>query len=414
MHTPDAHMSGGALRPQRAQAVETHLDAQPYGAVGVLKDVKRWTYFTLSALGLSVWQRIDGARSIQEIVSGVVAEHPGTAPLRVCRVLAQLRDAGFARFEDDPPADTPSGRVQVRWTQPLVWEIWVHRSDAWFDWLYRHVGKIILSRLFVLTAAVLGAIGLMLFVKRGGTVMPDSIKPLPVVVFAAFAAGLLHESMHAMVVKHAGRTVGGTGIGWFWFGPALFVDTSDMWLGTRRQRIAVTIAGPAVNFVLAGAASTCAATLYHGGSAGTALWAFSAVSYYQILINLCPLLEYDGYFLLSDLLKCPNLRRNACSWLGTLLRTRNKTQMLRTADDRLFICYSVASLAYIVVLAVVTTGAARVGVEKMVVHFLPAGTAHLTALVTSIAFAMLVVYGVLKDFFGAVPRAARIRLHAAH
>jgi putative peptide zinc metalloprotease protein len=290
----------------------------------------------------------------------------------------------------------------------------VHRSDAWFDWLYRHVGKIILSRLFVLTAAVLGTIGLMLFVKTGGTVMPDSIKTFPVVVFAAFAAGLLHESMHAMAVKHAGRTVGGTGIGWFWFGPALFVDTSDMWLGTRRQRIAVTIAGPAVNFVLAGAASICAATLYRGGTAGEALRTFSAVSYYQILINLCPLLEYDGYFLLSDLLKCPNLRRNACSWLGTLLRTRNTAQMLRTADDRLFMCYSVASFAYIVVLAIVATCAARGGVERVAVHFLPAGMAHLTALATSMAFALLVVCGVLKDFFGSVSRIVRIRPHAAH
>jgi Coenzyme PQQ synthesis protein D (PqqD) len=414
MRTPEAHGTSGDLRPQRAQAVETHLDAQPYGAVGVLKDVKRWTYFTLSALGLSVWQKIDGARSVQEIVAGVIVDHPDTTPLHVYKVLAQLRNAGFAWLEVDPPADTPSRRVQIRWTQPLVWEVWIHRSDAWFDWLYRHVGKVIFSRLFVLTAAVLGAIGLMLFVKTRGTIMPDSIKPLPAVVLAAFAAGLLHESMHAMAVKHAGRTVGGTGIGWFWFGPALFVDTSDMWLGTRRQRIAVTIAGPAVNFVLAGTASICAATLYQGSAAGTALWTFSAVSYYQVLINLCPLLEYDGYFLLCDLLECPNLRRNACSWLGTLLRTRNKAQMLGTAGSRLFICYSVASLAYIVVLAIVTTCVARGGVEKMAVHFLPARTAHLTALVTSIAFAMLVVCGVLKDFFGSVSRIVQIRSHTAH
>jgi len=414
MRTPDAQLSAGDIRPQRAQAVETHLDAHPYGAVGVLKDVERWTYFTLSALGLSVWQKIDGTRSIQEIVAGVIADRPGTASLRVYKVLAQLRGAGFTRFEDDAPTDTPSRRVQVRWKQPLVWELWVQHSDTWFDWLYRHAGKIVFSRLFVLMAAVLGVIGLVLFVKGGVAILPGSIKFLPAVVIAAFATTLLHESMHGMAVKHAGRTVGGTGVGWFWFGPAFFVDTSDMWLGTRRQRLAVSIAGPAVNFVLAGAASTCAMTLHRGGNVGVALWIFSAISYYRILFNLCPLLEYDGYFLLCDLLKRPNLRRNACKWLGELLRTRNEAQMLRTTDDRIFMCYSVASLAYIVVLAVVTAGGVRVGVERMAVHFLPAGIAHLTAFLTSIVFAMLVVYGVLKDFFGSASRTAQIRPYAAN
>lgn len=67
------------------------------------------------------------------------------------------------------------------------------------------------------------------------------------------------------------------GIGWYWFGPVAYVDTSDMWLEGRWPRIAVSIAGPYANLVLGGLAALVA----------------------------------DGYHVLSDLLDRPNLRPRA-------------------------------------------------------------------------------------------------------
>ena len=45
------------------------------------------------------------------------------------------------------------------------------------------------------------------------------------------------------------------GIGWYWFGPVAYVDTSDMWLAGKWPRVAVSLAGPYSNIVLAGAAA---------------------------------------------------------------------------------------------------------------------------------------------------------------
>jgi putative peptide zinc metalloprotease protein len=45
-----------------------------------------------------------------------------------------------------------------------------------------------------------------------------------------------------------------------------------------------------------------------------ALWEFAFLSYLGVLINLKSLMEFDGYYVLSDLLEKPNLRPRA--WPG--------------------------------------------------------------------------------------------------
>ena len=66
---------------------------------------------------------------------------------------------------------------------------------------------------------------------------------------------ILHECAHGLAVKAIGRKVESVGIGWYWFGPVAFVDTSDAWAGTRAQRILVSAAGPIANLLLAAFAS---------------------------------------------------------------------------------------------------------------------------------------------------------------
>lgn len=61
-----------------------------------------------------------------------------------------------------------------------------------------------------------------------------------------------------------------------------------------------------------------------------ALWQFALISYTGVLVNLNPLMEFDGYFVLSDLLERPNLRPRALAWLGTdLIPALRNPQRLR-------------------------------------------------------------------------------------
>lgn len=54
----------------------------------------------------------------------------------------------------------------------------------------------------------------------------------------------MQESAHSLAVKSYGRTVPRGGFMLMMGMPFAFVDTSDMWFGTRSSRVMVTVAGP--------------------------------------------------------------------------------------------------------------------------------------------------------------------------
>jgi len=136
-------------------------------------------------------------------------------------------------------------------------------------------------------------------------------------------AKVLHELGHALTCKHFGGEVHEMGVLLLCFAPCLYCDTSDSWmLRSKWQRAAIGAAGMAVELVLA--------------SVATFLWWFSNPGLFQnlclnvmfvcsaqtLLFNANPLLRYDGYYILADLVEIPNLRARSReafqSWLGWL------------------------------------------------------------------------------------------------
>jgi putative peptide zinc metalloprotease protein len=394
----ESRRSAMDLCPSQSYGIESH-GSDLVDAVAVLKDPVRWMYFKLSAIGASVWKRIDGTKSVQMLLDEVTAELPGTPPGAILRVLGQLRRFGFLQFGVSDSVPVPA-RVRWRIAHPLVWEVSIQRCDFAFELLYRYGGKFFFSRLFMLPAAACGVLGLLIFLcgDPAGSLAGHSSELL-YLVLTGFCTVLLHECAHGLTVKHFGKQVGGVGISWFWFGPAFFVETSDMWLSTRKKRIAVSLAGPAVEFVLAGVAGAGALILGQHTCVSTVLRTYSAISYYRLLFNLCPLLEYDGYFVLCDLLHQSNLRRRAYD----LLRTRGWRVRKDSASECMLLGYCVASLIYILVLGFVTAVAVRQGVEHWSVKLVSPSLASSIALTACIAFGLLVVVGALWDFLRQSP-----------
>jgi CRP-like cAMP-binding protein/multisubunit Na+/H+ antiporter MnhG subunit len=89
--------------------------------------------------------------------------------------------------------------------------------------------------------------------------------------------------------------------------PAFFVDSSDGLMMERRQRIVQSFAGPYAELIIAGAAATIV-WAFPGSIAAPLLYKFALLNYFVIFLNLVPLLELDGYWILSDLIQVPDLR----------------------------------------------------------------------------------------------------------
>jgi putative peptide zinc metalloprotease protein len=214
---------------------------------------------------------------------------------------------------------------------------------------------------------------------------------LPAQVFAL----LVHEAGHAFTTKAVGREVLGVGIGWYWYSPIAFVDTTDTWLATRRQRVAVNFAGPYANWVL-GSVVALVAHAIPDAVVRAALWQFAFASYTAVLMNLNPLLEYDGYYVLADLMDRPNLRKQALGWLGNGLVPSwgDRTILSKHFFD---LSFGLASVFYVVAMSSLTLILYRVFLQGWMAKWIPAALASGLAWILAAAVVVLSAANIVSD-----------------
>ena len=131
---------------------------------------------------------------------------------------------------------------------------------------------------------------------------------LPWLLLAIGAVKVLHELGHALACKHFGGEVRELGFMLLVFAPCLYCDVSDAWrLPSKWQRIAVSAAGMMVELVLAAVATIVWWYAQPGIVQLVALNVMIICTVNTLLINGNPLMRYDGYYILSDLVEVPNL-----------------------------------------------------------------------------------------------------------
>jgi CRP-like cAMP-binding protein len=116
------------------------------------------------------------------------------------------------------------------------------------------------------------------------------------------------------VLVHNRRRVIAAGFFIFFGSPAFFVDASDGLMLERRHRIAQSFAGPFAELMLAGVASIVMIAT-PGTTVAAFLYRFALINYFVIFMNLIPLLELDGYWIFSDLIQVPDLRRRSLTFM---------------------------------------------------------------------------------------------------
>jgi putative peptide zinc metalloprotease protein len=133
---------------------------------------------------------------------------------------------------------------------------------------------------------------------------------------------VVHELGHALAVRRWGGEVHEFGITFFVFTPAPYVDASAASAFRERwQRAAVSAAGIMAELLIGAAALFIWLAVEPGLLSDVAFVVLFVCASSSLLFNGNPLLRFDGYYVLCDLLETPNLAaRSHAYWLHLLHR----------------------------------------------------------------------------------------------
>jgi putative peptide zinc metalloprotease protein len=290
------------------------LDASEGPRRWVLKNLRRGDFTRLSDDDAALVALLDGQRSLSELARLAEQTAGPEGSMRLADLLADLSDHGML-VGAAPAADAPRPRG---WRRMLVARAW--RWDGageFFGRLYRKGGHLLFTPTTLSFIAAVALTGLLAFAylvaRRYGTPFVVAQKiGLGGLVFllGRFAVAAVHETAHALTMERFGRRVGTAGLKLVLIFPYAFVDTSDAWFEPRKRRIAVSAAGPVSDFSLGGLFALCALALAPGPLRDV-FFQLAFAAYVGAIFNLNPFLQRDGYQILVDVLRQPQLRTRA-------------------------------------------------------------------------------------------------------
>ena len=336
----------------------------------VVKDPISLAYFRFRPEEYALLDMLDGQASLETLKARFEERFP---PRRItleelARFVATLHRSGLVI--GDRPGQGPQlfeRRRQRIWRQWMAWlanimsmrfrgidpDRLLDRLDPWFGWLFS-IPALVAVTVLATSAVLLVLVNFEVFRSK----LPEFHQFFATGnwLWLAVALGVtkvLHEFGHGLSCKHFGGECHEMGMMLLVFTPCLYCDVSDSWmLPSKWQRAAIGAAGMYVELIIASLATFLWWNTHPGIFNQLCLDVMFVSSVSTLMFNANPLMRYDGYYILSDLLEIPNLRQKATTILGRLASSwclgieQPEDHFLPTRNRGLFALYAVASSLY--------------------------------------------------------------------
>lgn len=354
-----AHLvDASELRPKLADDIEIRVFEQRWGEGYVMiANPRDLLHYRLAASDLPLLHMMDGTRTVKEIVIERFEESGEIELTAVIDLVRSLYQGNFLerRFVDvpsmvtramDPVTERRRKAREFGRTLSIEWE-GAHRL---VQWLYDHGLKWVFTPAVLVLLIVTSVIGLGFFVNlvrdqqfaiAGRSLAIGFI----VLIVLDYVMVFCHELGHALVIVHNGRRIRSAGFQIYFGSPAFFVESSDGLMMDRRQQIIESFAGPFAQLVLAGIASIIAAS-FPGWILSETMYKFAVLNYLVVIMNLIPLLELDGYYILADLIEVPDLRERSLVFMRRDLFHKLRTRERFSKRDAGLALYGVLGIAF--------------------------------------------------------------------
>jgi putative peptide zinc metalloprotease protein len=302
----------------------------------VVKDPISLHYFRFRPEEYALLEMLDGDASLERLKDDFEARFP---PRRItvdelARFVATLHRSGLVI--GDRPGQGPQlfeRRRQRKWKEWVAWisnvmalrfrgidpDWLLEKMNPWLGWIFSPAA-ILAGLAFAASALLLVLVNFETFRSK----LPEFNQFFAAGnwLYLAIALGVtkvIHEFGHGLSCKYYGGECHEMGVMLLVFTPCLYCDVSDSWmLPNKWKRAAIGAAGMYVEVVMAAVATYLWWNSHAGVFNQICLDVMFVSSVSTILFNANPLLRYDGYYILSDVLEIPNLRQKANSILGRI------------------------------------------------------------------------------------------------
>lgn len=356
------------LRPRLAPHAVFHRQKFRGVVWYVLQDPISGQFLRLSAPAYVLVSRFDGRATVDEIWEDAAARLKDDLPpqYEVLNLMAQLFHAGL--LHGDVPANLAAmGDMLARNRRRLAWQkvrnplgirFSIFDPDRFLS-ATAHIVNPIFSRAGALVWLAVVLLGLSVAAQNFGPLtenLSDRVLSQDNLLMIALLYPLIkavHELGHGYAVKRWGGKVHEIGIMLIVFFPIPYVDATASWsFRDKRKRALVAAMGVIVELFIAAIAilvwQSAESGLVRAIAFNTALTA--GVS--TLIFNGNPLLRFDGYYVLADLLEVPNLGPRSTRYLQYLMRRyvlgndNAPNPALSPDEERIFLLYGIGSLIY--------------------------------------------------------------------
>jgi putative peptide zinc metalloprotease protein len=309
-----------SVRPRRRSGWA--LKQAPGTKSWVLRNTRNGRYLELDERDVFIWNQIDGEAAVRDLLFAYAQRFGELALPRIERTLRAFAAIDLIRgLPGQRPEEKRSlgRRIAHGMFQALIrLQVSIHGLDSRLERLYRAFGWRLFTRTSLLLVWIVVLGGLFAFWRATQRQKLFALGGSGLLGALAVGAGYLlalaiHELMHGLAVKSYGRRVNRGGFMIMMGMPFAFMDTSDMWFGSRWSRVVVSLSGPISTAAIAGVAATGAAYL-PAGVASALLFQLAFGLYTNTLYNFNPLMPLDGYQALVDALRVPRLREHAVAY----------------------------------------------------------------------------------------------------
>jgi putative peptide zinc metalloprotease protein len=332
------------------------IEPQEFAGQGcyVIEDPCRGRFFRVGVPEYELVRRLDGSTTLQQAM-GQAAAVMGCRALGPCEALAVCRWLEENQLLAGSGERAPRSRPLWQRVNPLVIKLPLVNPDRslaaalpWCRWLFSPGFSVLWVCVGLYGAGLAWLRADKLALEARMVLDPDNWWRM---LGVWLVLKLLHETAHGLACKHFGGQVTRAGAMLILLAPVAYVDVTSSWrFRSKWQRIVTAAAGMYVELFIA-AAAIIAWRQCDEGLARRLLFDLALMaSFGTLLVNANPLMRFDGYFILSDLVGIPNL--NACGrqWLfhrfQRLLGLTPARPEWPIRSRRIIALYSVASLVW--------------------------------------------------------------------